>query len=150
MDDAEVERSEPSMMFILLQTIMLILRFIVAQRRRQILRLLASTDVRRLFHFDADDDDEMFTRRQRRVRPDPNRFPKVPSAVGKELMASGDFGSNDVQSSRATDGHMRRKKRLARRILDRELASGGFASQKINQKMIAQVRNVDMKVINEY
>ncbi|KAM3068156.1 hypothetical protein ACMFMG_011206 [Clarireedia jacksonii] len=111
----------------------------IAQRRRQILRLLANTDIARLFRLAADDEDDeisaIWSRRQRRERPDPNRFPKVPSDVGGELMASGDFGSNDTAGP---DGQITRRKRLARRILDRELASGNFASQKINQRMMAQ------------
>lgn len=140
--ESEVERSEPHILFTLLQTILLIFRFVVAQRRRQVFRLLANTDIARLFRLAADDDDALsaiWSRRQRREPPDPNRFLKVPSDVGEELMASGDFGSNDTSG---TDGQITRRKRLARRILDRELASGNFASQKINQRMMAQVRIV--------
>ncbi|PQE13461.1 WD repeat domain-containing protein [Rutstroemia sp. NJR-2017a WRK4] len=137
--ESDAERSEPHILFTLLHIILLIFRFVVAQRRRQILRLLANTDIARLFRLAADDDDDelsaIWSRRQRRERPDPDRFPKVPSDVGEELMASGDFGSNDTSG---TDGQIKRRKRLARRILDRELASGNFASQKINQRMMAQ------------
>lgn len=82
----------------------------------------------------------LWPRRRRRSPPDPGRFPKVPSIAGEELMASGNFGSNDVQNA-DNDNRIRRRKRLARRILDREIASGDFASQGVNRRMMAQVSN---------
>src|SRR5947209_2639857 len=92
----------------------------MAQRVR-ILRLLATSELGRLFmrtSGDGDgDDDALFRRRSRRTRPNPNRFPKVPNEVGAQLMNSGDFGATEVKAL-AT---LTQKKMLARRILDREL-----------------------------
>lgn len=136
------DHSEIYTFFTLLQTIWLILRFHLATRTRYLLRVLAAhPDVRNIIRFTTDlDEDELalWPRRRRRSTPDPNRFPKVPSVAGEELMASGDFGSNDAQSP-GRDDHIRGRKRLARRILDREIASGNFAAQVINRKTMAQV-----------
>lgn len=72
-------------------------------------------------------------RRSERTRElDPDRFPKVPSEKGRELMNSGTFGANDMPSSITT------KKRLARRILDRELGIGNRTDHRINQGLMAQ------------
>ncbi|QSZ30820.1 hypothetical protein DSL72_000378 [Monilinia vaccinii-corymbosi] len=130
--------------FTLLQTIWLILRFSLAQRTQALLRMLADhPNVRNIIRFSADvhEDDLAFWPRRRRSPPDPNRFPKVPSVVGAELMASGDFGSNDAQNP--VKENVRRQKCLSRRILDREIASGDFASQRINRRMMIQVNNTD-------
>jgi WD repeat-containing protein 23 len=150
-DETQRERSEPYFIFTLLQTILLIFRFEAARQRRQILRLLANSEIRRLFRFttdadefdDVDEDDEDFNgylsrRRIRRERPDPNRFPKVPSDEGTELMNSGIFGYNEVQAVNSINRS--RKKKLAMRILDRELATEGYAQQRVNQRLMAQVR----------
>ncbi|KAM0151604.1 hypothetical protein ACHAQE_008430 [Botrytis cinerea] len=135
------DHSEIYTFFTLLQTIWLILRFHLATRTRYLLRVLAAhPNVRNIIRFTTDlDEDELalWPRRRRRSTPDPNRFPKVPSVAGEELMASGDFGSNDAQSP-GRDDHIRGRKRLARRILDREIASGNFAAQVINRKTMAQ------------
>ncbi|POS80152.1 LEC14B protein [Diaporthe helianthi] len=66
--------------------------------------------------------------RRRRQPPDPNRFPKVPSDKGIELMNSGAFGSTDRSA-------VRHRKKLVRRILDREL---GVGDPRINQAAMAQ------------
>lgn len=151
-DDAtQRERSEPYFIFTLIQTLLLIFRFEAARQRRQILRLLANSEIRRLFRFateddefdEVDEDDADFNnylsrRRLRTERPDPNRFPKVPSDEGKELMNSGIFGSNEVQAVNSTSHS--RKKKLAMRILDRELATEDYAQQRVNQRLMAQVR----------
>ncbi|ESZ89583.1 WD domain-containing protein [Sclerotinia borealis F-4128] len=135
------DHSETYTSFTLLQTIWLILRLSLARRTQNLLRMLAAhPDVRNIIRFSADiDEDELigWPRRRRRSPPDPNRFPKVPSIAGAELMASGDFGSNYAQSS-GTDNQVKARKRLARRILDREIASGNFANQRINRRIIAQ------------
>lgn len=89
-----------------------------------------------------DDDDEDFSpyRRRRRERPDPNRFPKVPSEKGAELMNSGDFGSNEAQTVTSNEQHnIGKKKKLAMRILDRELAVESPAKQRLNNRLMAQV-----------
>lgn len=131
---------------------MLILGTAAARQRRQVMRLLASSEIGRLFHFatnddeEDDDDDEdgdfnhLWRRRRRRERPDPNRFPKVPSDKGTELMNSGTFGLNEVQTVKTGDtNNISKKKKLARRILDRELATESYAKQKVNQRLMAQV-----------
>lgn len=123
----------------------------------ELLRILASSRLIRgirghgrgiLGNDEDDDDDDDFSfglRGARRPRaranpPDPNRFPKVPSKEGRELMDSGAFGHVEPISSR-TDLRMRQerqKKKIARRILDRELGLGGPVQRKINQAMMAQ------------
>lgn len=160
-DNTEAERSEQFNTFTLMQTLLLILRFAAARQRRQVIRLLANSEIGRLFHFatnslddfadeeeedqeeddDYDDDDEFydptFRRRRRRARPDPNRFPKVPSDKGLELMNSGTFGSSEIDT--IASGNISKKKKLAIRILDRELATEGYAQQRVNQRLMAQV-----------
>ena len=78
------------------------------------------------------DDDEFvgWSSRRRRHPADPNRFPKVPSDEGRKLMESGIFGAFDT---REPD-----RKRLARRILDRELGLGDGARRKANKQLMAQ------------
>ncbi|KIN07661.1 hypothetical protein OIDMADRAFT_108451 [Oidiodendron maius Zn] len=148
-DTTQRERSEPYFIFTLFQTLLLIFRFEAARQRRQILRLLANSEIRRLFRFatdddefdDVDEDDEDFNnylsgRRRRAERLDPDRFPKVPSDEGIELMNSGVFGSNEVPAVNSINHS--RKKKLAMRILDRELATEGYAQQRVNQRLMAQ------------
>jgi WD repeat-containing protein 23 len=119
------------------------------------MRLLRNSEIGRLFHFAAQDDDDfeddeddevdadfnpMWRRRRRRTEPDPNRFPKVPSDEGRELMNSGTFGSNEVQTVNSGDRNsIGKRKNLARRILDRELATESYAKQRVNQRLMAQV-----------
>lgn len=152
-DNAEPdqERSEPPFLFTFMHTVLLILQFAVARQRRQVILLLQHTAIGRLFQFSAEDDDDddddedrldraWRPRRRRRTRPDPDRFPKVPSDVGIDLMNSGTFGVNDVLSNNASlDDGLRKRKRLARRILDRELAVDSEYGQKVNRKIMAQV-----------
>lgn len=97
---------------------------------RQLLALLRGRDLGHVLFHDDDDGGWGFRRRRRRSPPDPNRFPKVPSEKGTELMHSGTFGS--------TDRHITSRKRLARRILDRELGIGNQSERKINQDIMAQ------------
>ena len=135
---------------------MLILGPAAARQRRQVMRLLANSEIGRLFHFATNEDDleqneeeeedmdgdfnHLWRRRRRRRRPDPNRFPKVPNDTGMELMNSGTFGSNEVQTVKTGDtNNISKKKKLARRILDRELATESYAKQKVNQRLMAQV-----------
>ncbi|KAK3336214.1 WD40-repeat-containing domain protein [Cercophora scortea] len=97
---------------------------------RQILTLLRGQDPS---HFIFDDDAEegdLWSTRRRRQPPDPNRFPKVPSEEGRKLMESGVFGAFDA---REPD-----RKRLARRILDRELGLGDGVDRNVNQYLMAQ------------
>lgn len=51
-------------------------------------------------------------------------------------MNSGEFGSNESEKFR--EGDIDRKKKLARRILDRELATESVTQQKLNQRLMAQ------------
>jgi len=105
--------------------------------QREILSILQGRNVGIVIHDDDDEDDEdadnWSYRIRRRPAPDPNRFPKVPSDKGRELMNSGTFGASDL-SSRAN-----KKNRLARRILDRELGLGDRSYRKMNQGVMAQV-----------
>lgn len=69
-----------------------------------------------------------------RRRPDPNRFPKVPSEEGRKLMESGQFGTNPPAPGRKV------RKDMARRVLDRELGITNPAESIRNHKLLAQVR----------
>lgn len=114
------------------------------------MRILANSELGRLFFhanpqddFDDEDDEDfnpVWRRRRRRPKPDPNRFPKVPSDEGTRLMESGTFGTSDIQDSsediRTSPGS---KKRLTTRILERELATESYTRQKMNQRLMAQV-----------
>jgi WD repeat-containing protein 23 len=146
---ADDERSEPYI-YILIQTLLLIFRFAVARQRREVMRLLQHSELGRIFQLaaneedlDDEDDDTDFNprwRRRRRPKPDPNRFPKVPSDEGTELMNSGIFGSNEAQTVSSSDrSGIGKKKRLAMRVLDRELATESYAKRKVNQRLMAQV-----------
>lgn len=88
--------------------------------RTQIIALLRSHDLGQIIF----DDDES------PPPADPNRFPKVPSDEGRQLMESGLFGALDTRD------HDR--KRIARRILDRELGVGDNAWRKTNKELMAQ------------
>lgn len=90
-------------------------------------------------HHDDDDDDDYYggrysSRRRRRAPPDPNRFPKVPSDEGAALMASGNFGSNEMQAT----SKLSPKKRVARRILERELGTETGGRHRANQRLMVQ------------
>ncbi|KUI73181.1 LEC14B protein [Cytospora mali] len=98
---------------------------------QQLLALFHSRDIGHVLFNDFEGpygSDEWSFRRRRRNPPDPNRFPKVPSDKGTELMNSGAFGSTDRTA-------IRQQKKLARRILDREL---GVGNQRVNQDAMAQ------------
>lgn len=97
-------------------------------RRRQMMRLLASSTLGRLFRGEGG------YGRRRRQRPDPNRFPKVPSDEGSLLMGSGIFGQNEILSTNSITS----KKRLAKRILERELGIEEGSRRKTNQRLMAQ------------
>lgn len=86
-----------------------------------------------LFQDDPDSDMEFlqWPLGRRPTPKDPNRFPKVPSEEGIKLMRSGVFGANDY--------NFRSKKRLATRMLERELALGNREDRIRNNALIAQV-----------
>jgi len=54
-------------------------------------------------------------------------------------MSSGEFGSNEHEAADGIQSPIRKAKKLARRLLDRELATGSFSQQQLNQKLMAQV-----------
>ncbi|KAF2146285.1 uncharacterized protein K452DRAFT_305235 [Aplosporella prunicola CBS 121167] len=116
--------------------------------RDQIMQLLGHAGLRRIFadhtsgrraHLDDDDDSEEDNTGYGGVGPRRRRgrgrktFEKVPSEEGKKLMASGTFGAND----RPTDT-LKRKKRLAYRLMQRELGQGTIARQKAVKNLIRQ------------
>jgi len=114
----------------------------VIRTRGELLRLLRS---RQLFAGGGGDDDDdthlphAWRTRSRRPPPDPNRFPKVPSDEGTELMNSGKFGSNEAQAISSADrNNIGKKKKLAMRVLERELAVGNSAKRGLNNRLMAQ------------
>ena len=164
-DDSDPERSEQYALFKILHCLILILHFAALRQRRYLIQLLQHSNLRDVLHhftvngtleiMDDDDDDEddnnrRWMRARRRMRPDPNRFPKVPSDEGRVLMNSGTFGSNDTEvTDPRSRKHVDRRKRLAKRILDRELARDGFAKQRENQRLMAQVSNSETKHLHQ-
>ena len=81
---------------------------------------------------DNDDDSEAYpgygARRSRRNRRTfvGDRYPKIPSDKGRELMESGTFGTNDHCDHTScglpfSQTNMRKRRKLARRMLDREI-----------------------------
>ena len=107
------------------------------------MQLLGHAGLRRIFanhsvpgSGDDDDDDDMGLsgRRRRRVKRDPNRFPKVPSEEGRKLMDGGTFGGRDPWQ----DVLKKRKSRLARHLMYRELGTDGNHAT-IANKVISQV-----------
>lgn len=139
------ERSEQIPYVTILQILLLISQFAVARTRRRVLRLLQNSEIGRIFRFapgDDDDEDDWNPRwARRRQKPDPNRFPKVPSDAGTELMNSGLFGANAAQAVNSRDKmSLGKKKKLAWRIMERELAVNNFATEKLSNRLLAQVR----------
>ncbi|POS87714.1 hypothetical protein EPUL_000319 [Erysiphe pulchra] len=95
--------------------------------------------------YDVEDEDEVFLDQswRRRLPPshsnDQDRFPKVPSEKGAELMDSGNFGLNAAEAITSIEKSNRgKKKKIAMRIFDRELAIDSPARQKISQKLMKQ------------
>ena len=87
-------------------------------------------DLRESRRMSADEFEEWVESR----RPDPNRFPKVPSEAGRELMDSGQFGVSMPVPERGS------RKAFARRVLDRELGISNPAESRRNHKLLLQVR----------
>ena len=97
---------------------------------------------------DDDDDDEYYGYGPRRTRRRRNqvvgdRYPKIPSEEGKKLMDSGIFGTNDHCDHSAcglpysqTSMHKRRK--LARRMFDREVGVGNRGRQRALNALASQ------------
>lgn len=111
--------------------------------RDQILRIIGNRGLRRLFTTNAVDleeesDEDPYVAVWGRARPRAARrhpeFEKVPSEAGKALMASGTFGVND----RPADT-IQRKKRLAARLLRREMGLGSVGRQRARSGLLKQV-----------
>lgn len=101
--------------------------------RAQVATLLTSNEMGDLSNWDHRLGLEAIFGGQARGPPkDPTRFPKVPSEEGSQLMRSGAFGAND-------DPILRTKKRVARRLLDRELGVGDGRERTRNADVMAQV-----------
>jgi WD repeat-containing protein 23 len=80
-------------------------------------------------------------RRRRRERPAGDVFPKVPSDVGTELMRSGLYGSDPHY----VDKLKQRKKRLATKLMWRELGIGTTGAQKRDARAVFQVGSSQVK-----
>ncbi|KAF1982864.1 WD40 repeat-like protein [Aulographum hederae CBS 113979] len=117
-------------------------------RPDQILRILGRGGFAQLFGRNAtrfgeeEDEDEIevygASRRpnlRSRRSPPPGRsaFEKVPSEVGRQLMESGLFGSNE-----RPEDSIRRKKKIAYRLMRRELGQGDYGRQKAESRLLAQ------------
>ena len=120
----------------------------LAVTRAQILHLLGQAGLRRLLaqhrtHAsgggdDEDDDEDSFgglfglgRRRGRRPKGAQPNLPPVPNPEGQTLMESGTFGLNDNYQ----DLLRKRKKRLARLLLNRELGLSAEQVRRGNQEI---------------
>jgi WD repeat-containing protein 23 len=131
--------------------------------REQIARMLGTNGFRRLLarggiaqflgggdEEDSEDEDDDFgfdprmpgrgTRSSRRTRPQVD-FEKVPSEEGRKLMLSGTFGGNE----RGEDS-FKRKKKLASRLLRREMGLGSHGRQKARDGLLRQVRYFEISI----
>lgn len=110
--------------------------------RSQFLRFIRQPGaLQNIFGVGADDEDEddddydpRGYRRRRRRGLEPSPFPKVPSDVGRDLMESGTFGTND-----RLEGTYKRKSRLGNRIMQRELGLSSPGKERSRNKLAAQV-----------
>ncbi|KAI4259515.1 MAG: hypothetical protein LQ352_000702 [Teloschistes flavicans] len=111
----------------------------------QIMRLFGHAGLRDLFtnhrsgdsgNLSDDDDDSdngYGNRRRRRGKASKGRYPAVPSEEGERLMAAGTFG----ESEHFEDKLRNRKRRLATRLMYRELGTSPYAPNRAN-KLAAQ------------
>jgi len=107
--------------------------------RDELLQLISQTGFRRIFYSprgtrgrgeddDNDEDDDSYhpgSRSRAQARRPHVPFPKIPSEEGRALMASGTFGTNERLESTILP-----RKKLSRKILERELGSGSFGRQR--------------------
>lgn len=99
--------------------------------QRHVLEFLRRSNLGQLLF--NEDDDPVWGMPDRRMRYlDPDRFPKVPSEKGRELMNSGVFGRTDVS-------RLSSKKHLTRWVLDRELGLGDKTTRRVRQATMTQV-----------
>lgn len=75
-----------------------------------------------------------YSRRRRRTKGSSISVPAVPSECGQRLMATGTFGDNEYYE----DKLRKRKKRLVRRLMYRELGTQSTTPNRMN-KLISQV-----------
>lgn len=114
--------------------------------RNELLQLISQTGFRRIFYSpqgargrgedDNDDDDDSYhpgSRNRARARRPHVPFPKIPSEEGRALMSSGTFGTNERLESTILP-----RKKLARKILERELGSGSFGRQRNINRLVSQ------------
>lgn len=129
---------------------------VTESRRRLQMRLLQFLQTGRIYGmvqgFSYDDDESynddheynegdgmQWDNSRRRIIDDQDRFPRVPSEKGAELMDSGNFGINAAEAITSIDKeNLGKKKKLAMRIFDRELGIESPARQKISQKLMKQ------------
>ncbi|PHH77125.1 hypothetical protein CDD82_3655 [Ophiocordyceps australis] len=95
----------------------------------QLMALLRHRDLSQII-FSTANERRQYLSSWSRPPKDPNRFPPVPSPQGAQLMRSGVFG--------APPDHVRSKKRVARRLLERELGIGNLGQRKRNSDILAQ------------
>ncbi|KID72419.1 WD repeat protein, partial [Metarhizium brunneum ARSEF 3297] len=101
--------------------------------RTQLMALLRNRDLTNVLFSDNAEDEGILSHwgiRRRRQPKDPNRFPKVPSEEGLQLMRAGAFGTNDYE--------LRMRKHIARRMLERELGVGDDEERRRNGDLITQ------------
>lgn len=115
------------------------------------MQLLGNAGLQRLFTshrasgsraLNADDDGEIedgyggpSIGRNRRAKEGKLKFPPVPSEEGKKLMESGNFGRNEYYE----DILRKRKNRLSRRLMSRELGTNADHPLRSN-RLMSQVR----------
>ncbi len=76
------------------------------------------------------------SRRRRPKHGSVNNYPKVPSEAGQKLMGSGEFGDNDNYMRNTP----RKKTKLFRKLLNRELGVECGGRERIANRLLAQVR----------
>jgi len=98
---------------------------------------------------EEEEDDELeylghnASRRRHRRTFDGDRYPPIPSQEGKKLMANGTFGANDRCSHSAcgsplSQATQRKRKRLARRMFDREMGVESRGRRRALSSLAAQ------------
>ena len=89
---------------------------------------------------DEDDDGEaghgrFASRRRRRPKNCQNKYPKIPSEEGRELMESGIYGSRDDFA----DIRRKRKNNISERLMWRRLGDNARGSYRRANRLISQV-----------
>jgi len=88
---------------------------------------------------DDEDDDDIYGRwgqrsLRARAREPRAELEKVPSEKGQRLMTNGVFGNNE-----RSDDRIHRKKKLAHRLMKRELGIGSYGQQRSRNAIMKQV-----------